>query len=92
MWYEWIFSGIGTTILTGISGMIIGGIGGYQIGIHSHGKQGQKAGAEARQQQEFEANEKDIGEKSRVKNSIRQKQKAGDKSDQTQIGRIIDGK
>lgn len=92
MWYEWIFSGIGTTILTGIGGVIIGGIGGYQIGIHSRGKQWQKAGAEAKQRQELEVNEKEIGGNNRVKSSIRQKQKAGDKSEQIQVGKITNGK
>lgn len=92
MWYEWIFSGIGTTLLTGIGGMIIGGIGGYQIGVHSHGKQHQKAGNESKQQQELELNKKGIAENNRVKNSVRQKQKAGDKSEQIQVGKITNGK
>ena len=92
MWYEWIFSGIGTTLLTGIGGVIIGGIGGYQLGINSRGKQWQKAGLEAKQRQELEVNEKDIDRNNRVKSYIRQKQKAGDKSDQIQVGRVTNGK
>lgn len=92
MWYEWIFSGIGTTVLTGIGGIIIGGIGGYQIGIHSHGKQYQKAGKEAKQKQELELIEDGICENNRVKNFIKQKQEAGDKSDQIQIGRVRSGR
>lgn len=92
MWYEWIFSGIGTTVLTGIGGMIIGGIGGYQIGIHSHGKQHQKAGKESKQQQELELNKNGNVENNCVKNSVRQKQEAGDKSEQIQVGKITNGK
>lgn len=88
MWYEWIFSGVGTTILTGIGGMVIGGIGGYQIGIHSYGKQYQKARMESKQQQEFEVDEDDMIGNGFVKNSIRQKQEAGDKSEQIQVVRV----
>lgn len=63
MWYEWIFSGIGTTILSGIVGVIIGGIGGYQIGIHNKGKQRQKAGDDAKQQQELDCKIKILRER-----------------------------
>lgn len=40
---EWIFSGIGTSILAGIVGLIIGGGVGYKIGIRSSIHQKQKA-------------------------------------------------
>ena len=53
---EWIFSGIGTSILTGILGLVIGGGVGYKIGI---------------------------------RNSIRQKQKAHNNVNQSQIGQIV---
>lgn len=92
MWYEWIFSGIGTTILSGIVGVIIGGIGGYQIGIHNKGKQWQKAGDDAKQQQEFRLQDKDIRGENKIRNTIRQTQKAGDRAEQTQVGGVRNGK
>lgn len=41
---EWIFSGIGTEIISGIIGLIIGGVSGYKIGVRNKIKQVQKAG------------------------------------------------
>lgn len=48
---EWIFSGIGTSILSGIVGLIIGGGIGYRIGIHNSINQKQKAGDNSKQSQ-----------------------------------------
>ena len=41
---EWIFSGIGTEIISGIIGLIIGGVSGYKIGVRNKIKQVQKGG------------------------------------------------
>lgn len=41
---DWIFSGIGTEIISAIIGLIIGSIGGYKIGVRNKIKQAQKAG------------------------------------------------
>lgn len=41
---DWIFSGIGTEIISAIIGVIIGGVGGYRIGVRNRIKQVQKAG------------------------------------------------
>lgn len=41
---DWIFSGIGTEIISAIIGLIIGSIGGYKIGVRNKIKQVQKAG------------------------------------------------
>lgn len=41
---DWIFSGIGTEIISAIIGFIIGGVGGYKIGVRNKIKQVQKAG------------------------------------------------
>lgn len=54
---EWIFSGIGTYILSVLAGLLVGGFAGYKIGIRSKVK-------------------------------VKQKQKAGNSSNQTQIGNI----
>lgn len=48
---EWIFSGIGTYILSGIVGLLVGGFVGYRIGIRSKTKQKQKAGNNSNQTQ-----------------------------------------
>lgn len=80
--YEWIFSGIGTAILTGLGGLIIGGITGYKFGIHkSKIKQIQNAKDASKQSQ--------IGTKynsDNVKNTITQKQRARNNAAQIQIG------
>ena len=57
---EWIFDGIGTSIITLIIGCLTGGAVGYKIGIN--------------------------------KNSAKQRQKAGNNSSQSQIGRDYNGK
>lgn len=78
MWYEWVFSGIGTSIIMGIIGFFVG----YKIGVHkSKIKQIQKAKDGSKQTQ--------IGAKSdseNVRNTIKQKQIAGNKAEQIQIG------
>lgn len=77
-WYEWIFSGIGTSIVMGIIGFFVG----YKVGIHkSKIKQSQKAKDNSKQTQ--------IGAKcdsDNVKNTINQKQKARNNAEQIQIG------
>lgn len=46
---EWVFSGIGTSILVGIVSFVIGGITGYRIGIHNKIHQKQNAGHNTKQ-------------------------------------------
>lgn len=78
MWYEWVFSGIGTSILMGIIGFFVG----YKIGVHkSKIKQIQKAKDESKQTQIGTKCDSDI-----VRNTINQKQTAGNKVEQIQIG------
>lgn len=48
---DWIFSGIGTEIISAIIGIIIGGFGGYKLGVRNRIKQVQKAGNGANQKQ-----------------------------------------
>ena len=48
---EWIFSGIGTSLLSGIIGFLLGGVTGYSVGIHNKIKQKQKAGDNSSQSQ-----------------------------------------
>lgn len=80
--YEWIFSGIGTAILTGLGGLIIGGITGYKFGIHkSKIKQIQNAKDDSKQSQTGTKFDSDT-----VKNTITQKQRARNNAEQIQIG------
>ncbi len=80
--YEWIFSGIGTAILTGLGGLIIGGIIGYKFGIHkSKIKQIQNAKDDSKQSQTGTKCDADT-----VKNTITQKQRARNNAEQIQIG------
>lgn len=90
---EWIFSGIGTQILSLIIGGIGGGIVGYRVGIRKTGIQRQTAKDGAAQRQEMEVEDKS-GDNQCDKNSthqIKQIQKAGKDSKQTQAGRIRHG-
>lgn len=80
--FEWIFSGIGTSIITGIVGLIIGGISGYKVGLHKAKiKQIQSAKDDSKQSQTGTKYNLD-----NVKNTITQKQRSGNKSEQIQIG------
>ncbi len=80
--YEWIFSGIGTSILSGIVGLIIGVISGYKIGIHkSKIEQSQKAKLNTKQ---YQVGSRIDSEDTR--NKIIQKQEAGNDAEQIQIG------
>lgn len=46
---EWIFSGAGTAVISGIISFILGGVIGYNIGVTSRNKQSQKAGDNSNQ-------------------------------------------
>ena len=48
---EWIYSGIGTYILSVIISFLVGGFAGYKIGIRNKTKQKQKAGDNSNQTQ-----------------------------------------
>lgn len=90
---EWIFSGIGTEILSFIIGAFGGGIVGYKIGISNKAKQEQKAKNSAKQQQCMTINNsKDDSENKVIKSNLKQIQKAGDEASQIQIGRINNDK
>ena len=89
---QWIFSGIGTEILSLAIGAIVGGLVGYKIGISQSGKQKQRAGSNSKQQQELKIKQgSQTGETKTVKNTIRQSQRAGKNSEQVQIGGMHDG-
>ena len=89
---QWIFSGIGTEILSLGIGAIAGGLAGYKIGISRNGKQKQRAGSNSKQRQEFKLKQdSQTGETKPTKNTIRQRQKAGKNSEQVQIGEMHDG-
>ncbi len=92
---DWIFDGIGTEIIGIIISLIIGALGGgavgYKIGIKKTAKQKQNARNDAEQKQELYVGESNIGKNpSKTKTNIKQSQKAGNNSVQTQIGRIND--
>ncbi len=90
---EWIFSGIGTQILSLIIGAIGGGIIGYRVGMRKTGAQKQTAKEGATQRQEMEiidTSGDNQGDKSST-HHIKQTQKAGKDSEQTQVGRIRHG-
>lgn len=92
---EWLFDGIGTEIVSIVVSLIIGALGGgavgYKIGIKRTAIQKQSAGNDSEQKQELYIGE--IGSVTNVsKNTtgLKQVQKAGDGSVQTQIGGIRD--
>lgn len=92
---DWIFDGIGTEIISIITGLIVGALGGgavgYRIGVKRTAKQKQIAGDESEQRQELKVGTPNIGSGSvKLKAAIRQSQKAGNNATQTQIGGIDD--
>ncbi|MGO5016562.1 hypothetical protein ACTQ1W_07545 [Segatella copri] len=48
---EWIFSGIGTSLVSAIIGLVIGGSVGYKVGLKTRIKQKQQAGDNSNQSQ-----------------------------------------
>lgn len=92
---EWIFDGIGTEIVSIVGGLIIGAIGGgavgYKIGIKQTLSQIQSAGNDSEQKQELQIGKNGVGtNSSKSKTNLKQSQKAGNGSVQTQIGGIND--
>lgn len=94
---EWFFDGIGSEIIGIVISLIIGAIGGgavgYRIGIKHTFKQSQKAGNNSKQRQEmtFDEDLKDLNSV-KTQNRIRQTQRAGDGSAQSQVGGITNGR
>lgn len=92
---EWIFDGIGTEIVGIVISLIIGAIGGgavgYKIGIKQTLSQKQSAGDDSEQRQELQIGKNGVGtNSSKSKTNLKQSQKAGNGSVQTQIGGIND--
>lgn len=90
---EWIFDGIGTEIVSIIISLIIGAIGGgavgYKVGIKRTLSQKQSARDDSEQRQELQIEKNDVGtNSSKSKTNLKQSQKAGNGSVQTQIGGI----
>lgn len=88
MWYEWFFDGLGTEIVILILGIIIGGFSGYKIGIKRNGMQKQKGKSFAKQNQQIDIEVLKNGKGDGIDDNLRQVQKAGKNSEQSQIGRI----
>lgn len=92
---QWIFSGIGTEILTLLIGAVMGGLAGYKLGVRKSYTQSQKASDDSKQNQELFDSDISGNSGSKDKNSItkiKQHQKAGKNSEQSQVGRIRNGK
>lgn len=92
---EWIFDGIGTEIVGFVVSLIIGAIGGgavgYKIGIKQTLSQKQSAGDDSEQRQKLQIGKNSIDTNySKSKTNLKQSQKAGNGSVQTQIGGIND--
>ena len=85
---EWIYDGIGTEIVSIVISLIIGAIGGgtvgYKVAIKKTLSQKQSAGDGSEQRQELQIGKNDGGI------NLKQSQKAGNGSIQTQIGGIND--
>lgn len=84
-WYEWVFDGIGTTIIGVICSFI-----GYKAAIKKMSKQSQIAGDDSKQMQEMFVNDTESG--INMQSTIKQTQKAGDRAEQIQCGGIRSGK
>ena len=89
--YTWIFSGIGTEIIIGIVAIVFGGVVTYKVIRKRNVRQQQTAGKNSRQFQSMTLSNSSlvkINRKSDIK--LNQIQKAGDNSNQIQIGGIKD--
>lgn len=84
-WYEWVFDGIGTTIIGALCSFI-----GYRAAVKKMSKQSQIAGADSKQKQEMFVDDSE-GAKN-VQSTINQSQKAGDRAEQIQCGGFRRGK
>ena len=84
-WYEWVFDGIGTLVISAIFSFVA-----YKAAIKRIGKQSQIAGDGSNQKQEMVI--EDSGKHENEQSTIEQIQKAGKNSKQVQIGKINDGK
>ncbi|MBP5405620.1 hypothetical protein J6Z19_00530 [bacterium] len=84
-WYEWLFDGIGTALISAIFSLIA-----YNAAIKNIGKQSQTAGDGSNQKQEMVI--EDSGEHENVQSTIKQTQKSGKNSKQMQVGKINDRK
>ena len=84
-WYEWVFDGVGTTIIAAICSFIS-----YKAAVKQIGKQSQVAGDNSKQKQEM--NIKGKSDKRDVQNTIKQTQKAGNHAEQIQCGGFKNGK
>lgn len=84
-WYEWVFDGLGTTIVAAICSFIS-----YKAAVKQIGKQSQVARDNAKQKQEMviEGNE----DEQDMRDTINQIQKAGNNAEQIQYGGFKNGK
>lgn len=84
-WFEWVFDGIGTTIIGAICSFI-----GYKAAVKKISKQSQIARDDSNQKQEMFADDTDSDRN--VQSTIKQTQKAGDRAEQIQCGGFRNGK
>lgn len=80
-WITWVFSGIGTSVL----GFII-----YKVTKKQHISQKQTAGKNSKQYQSINLGSANDKNNQKFDTMLNQSQKAGDNSEQTQIGGIRD--
>lgn len=84
-WYEWVFDGIGTTVIGAICSFI-----GYKAAVKKISKQSQTAGDDSKQKQEMLIENEDV--ETNVQSFIIQTQKAGNNAEQIQCGGFKSGK
>lgn len=83
-WYEWVFDGIGTAVISIICSFIS-----YKAAVKKMAKQSQIAGDESRQKQEMVIEDSESNHDGQ--SSIKQIQRAGNNSEQVQCGGIKRG-
>lgn len=84
-WYEWVFDGIGTTIIGAICSFI-----GYKAAVKKMSKQSQIARDDSKQKQEMFVDDTEVDKN--VQSTIKQTQKAGKNAEQFQCGGFRSGK
>lgn len=86
-WIKWFFDGLGTELISLVIGAFLGGTIGFRIGKNKRKFiQQQEGGAESEQYQRGNSQSKMSNKVEDTTTFFTQKQTAGDKSKQTQIG------
>ena len=85
-WITWVFSGIGTEMVVGLFATLLGGFVVYKVIVNQRVEQKQTAGKNSKQYQSTNLGHLEYENNQNFDVTLNQSQKAGDNSEQIQIG------